>query len=266
MEEIKFKPHRLKPVLLKSMFNLKDRVALVTGASQGIGRATALALATAGARVAAAARNAEKLAGVVAEISAAGGEALAVPMDVADAENVKAGFRQAIEKFGRLDILVNNAAINRDGLAVRMKADDWDAVIRTNLTGAHFCAQQAMSTMMRARYGRIINVTSVVAETGNPGQVNYVAAKAGLIGLTRALAIEVASRNITVNAVAPGFIVSPMTDPLPQPVKDALLARVPLGRMGTDAEVAAAIVFLASEEAAYITGTVLDVNGGLRMG
>jgi 3-oxoacyl-[acyl-carrier protein] reductase len=256
----------LKPVLLKSMFNLKDRVALVTGASQGIGRATALALATAGARVAAAARNAEKLAGVVAEISAAGGEALAVPMDVADAENVKAGFRQAIEKFGRLDILVNNAAINRDGLAVRMKADDWDAVIRTNLTGAHFCAQQAMSTMMRARYGRIINVTSVVAETGNPGQVNYVAAKAGLIGLTRALAIEVASRNITVNAVAPGFIVSPMTDPLPQPVKDALLARVPLGRMGTDAEVAAAIVFLASEEAAYITGTVLDVNGGLRMG
>jgi 3-oxoacyl-[acyl-carrier protein] reductase len=266
LEEIKFKPHRLKPVLLKSMFNLKDRVALVTGASQGIGRATALALATAGARVAAAARNAEKLAGVVAEISAAGGEALAVPMDVADAENVKAGFRQAIEKFGRLDILVNNAAINRDGLAVRMKADDWDAVIRTNLTGAHFCAQQAMSTMMRARYGRIINVTSVVAETGNPGQVNYVAAKAGLIGLTRALAIEVASRNITVNAVAPGFIVSPMTDPLPQPVKDALLARVPLGRMGTDAEVAAAIVFLASEEAAYITGTVLDVNGGLRMG
>ena len=266
MEEIKFKPHRLRPVLLKSMFNLKDRVALVTGASQGIGRATALALATAGARVAAAARNAEKLAGVVAEISAAGGEALAVPMDVADAENVKAGFRQAIEKFGRLDILVNNAAINRDGLAVRMKADDWDAVIRTNLTGAHFCAQQAMSTMMRARYGRIINVTSVVAETGNPGQVNYVAAKAGLIGLTRALAIEVASRNITVNAVAPGFIVSPMTDPLPQPVKDALLARVPLGRMGTDAEVAAAIVFLASEEAAYITGTVLDVNGGLRMG
>ena len=161
---------------------------------------------------------------------------------------------------------MNNAAITRDGLAVRMKAEDWDAVLRTNLTGAHLCAQQAMSVMMRARYGRIINVTSVVAETGNPGQVNYVAAKAGLIGLTRALAVEVASRNITVNAVAPGFIVSPMTDPLPQNVKDALLARVPLGRMGTDAEVAAAIVFLASEEAGYITGTVLDVNGGLRMG
>jgi 3-oxoacyl-[acyl-carrier protein] reductase len=147
-----------------------------------------------------------------------------------------------------------------------MKADDWDAVLRTNLTGAHLCAQQALSVMMRARYGRIINVTSVVAETGNPGQVNYVAAKAGLIGLTRTLALEIASRNITVNAVAPGFIVSPMTDPLPQEAKDGLLARIPLGRMGTDAEVAAAIVFLASEEAGYITGTVLDVNGGLRMG
>jgi 3-oxoacyl-[acyl-carrier protein] reductase len=248
------------------MFSLKDRVALVTGASQGIGRATALALAQAGARVAVAARNAGKLAEVVAEIAAAGGEAFAVPMDVADAEQVKAGFRQTIAKFGKLDILVNNAAITRDGLAVRMKAEDWDAVLRTNLTGAHFCAQQAMSVMMRARYGRIINVTSVVAETGNPGQANYVAAKAGLIGLTRALAVEIASRKITVNAVAPGFIISPMTDPLPQAVKDGLVARVPLGRMGTDAEVAAAIVFLASEEAGYITGAVLDVNGGLRMG
>lgn len=248
------------------MFSLKDRVALVTGASQGIGRATALALSQAGARVAVAARNADKLAAVVAEISAAGGEALAIPMDVADAQQIKDGFRQAIEKFGKLDILVNNAAITRDGLAVRMKADDWDAVLRTNLTGAHWCAQQAMSVMMRARYGRIINVTSVVAETGNAGQVNYVAAKAGLIGLTRALATEIASRNITVNAVAPGFVVSPMTDPLPQPVKDALLAKIPLGRMGTDAEIAAAIVFLATEEAGYITGAVLDVNGGLRMG
>ena len=238
----------------------------MTGASQGIGRATALALAQAGANVAAAARNAEKLAGVVAEIVSAGGQAIAIQMDVADAEQVKAGFHLATEKFGRLDILVNNAGITRDGLAVRMKAEDWDTVLRTNLTGAHFCAQQAMSVMMRARYGRIINVASVVAETGNPGQVNYVAAKAGLIGLTRALAIEIASRNITVNAVAPGFIVSPMTDRLPQEVKDGLLARVPLARMGTDVEVAAAIVFLASDEARYITGAVLDVNGGLRMG
>ena len=248
------------------MFSLKDRVALVTGASQGIGRATALALAQSGARVALAARNAEKLAGVVGEIAAAGGEAIAIAMDVAEPEQVKAGFKQTIEKFGKLDILVNNAAITRDGLAVRMKPEDWGAVLRTTLTGAHVCSQQALSVMMRARYGRIVNVTSVVAETGNPGQVNYVAAKAGLIGLTRALAQEIASRNITVNAVAPGFIVSPMTDPLPQAAKDALLARIPLGRMGCDVEVAAAIVFLASEEAGYITGAVLDVNGGLRMG
>src|SRR5260221_6562939 len=214
------------------MFSLKDRVALVTGASQGLGRATARALAQSGARVAAAARNAGKLTELVAEIAAAGGEAIAVPMDVADAEQVKAGFRHSIEKFGKLDILVNNAGITRDGLAVRMKADDWDAVLRTNLTGAHLCAQQAMSVMMRARHGRIINVTSVVAETGNPGQVNYVAAKAGLIGLTRSLALEIASRNITVNAAAPGFIVSPTTDPLPQEEKDGFLARIPLRRKG----------------------------------
>jgi 3-oxoacyl-[acyl-carrier protein] reductase len=248
------------------MFSLKNRTALVTGASQGLGRATALALAQAGARVAAAARSEEKLASVVAEIAAAGGEALAVPMDVADAEQVKTGVRTAIEKLGKLDILVNNAAITRDGLAVRMKLEDWDAVLRTNLTGAHLCAQQALAVMIRARFGRIINVTSVVAETGNAGQVNYVAAKAGLIGLTRALAIEVASRNITVNAIAPGFIVSPMTAPLPQKFRDELVARIPLGRMGTDAEVAAAAVFLASDEAGYITGAVLEVNGGLHMG
>jgi 3-oxoacyl-[acyl-carrier protein] reductase len=248
------------------MFSLKNRTALVTGASQGIGRATALALAQAGARVAAAARSAEKLASVVAEIEAAGGEAVAVPMDVGDAEQVKTGVRTAIEKLGKLDILVNNAAITRDGLALRMKLEDWEAVLRTNLTGAHLCAQQALAAMIRARYGRIINVTSVVAETGNAGQVNYVAAKAGLIGLTRALAVEVASRNITVNAIAPGFIVSPMTAPLPQQMRDDLVARIPLGRMGTDAEVAAAAVFLASDEAGYITGAVLEVNGGLHMG
>jgi 3-oxoacyl-[acyl-carrier protein] reductase len=248
------------------MFDLTGKVALVTGASQGIGRATALALLGAGAHVALASRNAEKLAAIEAEITAVGAQALAVPMDVADAEQVKSGFKRAVERFGRLDILVNNAAVTRDGLAVRMKTDDWDTVLRTNLTGAHLCAQQALAVMLRQRSGRIINVTSVVAETGNAGQSNYVAAKAGLIGLTRALAVEVASRSITVNAVAPGFIVSPMTDPLSDAVKQALLERIPLGRMGTDAEVAAAIVFLASDEAAYITGAVLDINGGLRMG
>jgi len=245
------------------MFSLKDKVALITGASQGIGRDTALALSEAGAKVAVAARNEEKLAALVAEISAAGGEALAVKMDVADAEQIKVGFKQVLDKFGRLDILVNNAAITRDGLALRMKQEDWDAVLRTNLTGAHLCIQQAMLTMMRARTGRIINISSVVAQMGNAGQANYVAAKAGLIGLTKAIAMEIASRNITVNAVAPGFIKTPMTDVLPDKVKEELNTRIPLGRMGTARDVAAAIVFLASDEAAYITGHVLDVNGGM---
>lgn len=245
------------------MFSLKDKVALVTGASQGIGWDTAQALVVAGAKVAVCARTEEKLALLVGEITAAGGEALAVKMDVADAEQVKAGFKQVIEKFGRLDILVNNAAITRDGLAVRMKPDDWDAVIRTNLTGAHLCIQQALATMMRARAGRIVNVASVVAQMGNAGQANYVAAKAGLIGLTKAIAMEIASRNITVNAVAPGFIETPMTNVLSDMVKEELKARIPLGRLGVARDVASAIVFLASDEAAYITGHVLDVNGGM---
>ena len=245
------------------MFSLKGKVALVTGASQGIGRDTALALAEAGAKVAVAARNEEKLTALVGEIAAAGGTALAVKMDVAEAEQVKAGFKQVLEKFGRLDILVNNAAITRDGLAVRMKADDWDAVIRTNLTGAHLCIQQALATMMRARAGRIINIASIVAQMGNAGQANYVTAKAGLIGLTKAIAIEIASRNVTVNAVAPGFIETPMTDVLTDEVKDQLKTRIPLGRMGSTRDVATAIVFLASDEACYITGHVLDVNGGM---
>ena len=245
------------------MFSLKDKVALVTGASQGIGWDIAQALVVAGAKVAVAARTEEKLALLVGEIETAGGEAIAVKMDVADAEQVKAGFKQVIEKFGRLDILVNNAAITRDGLAVRMKADDWDAVLRTNLTGAHLCIQQALGTMMRARAGRIINVSSVVAQMGNAGQANYVAAKAGLIGLTKAIAMEIASRNITVNAVAPGFIETPMTDVLSDKVKEELKARIPLRRLGVPRDVAASIVFLASDEAAYITGHVLDVNGGM---
>jgi len=247
------------------MFSLKDRVALVTGASQGIGRAIALALSCAGARVIIAARNTEKLQSLAEQIDAAKGTAFPVQIDVGNQQEVKAGFHQAIERFGRLDILVNNAAITRDGLAVRMKAEDWEAVLRTDLTGAHFCIQQALAVMLRQRSGRIINVTSVVAQSGNAGQANYIAAKAGLIGLTRAIATEVASRNITVNAVAPGFIVSPMTDPLPDKVKQDLIGRIPLGRMGQDAEVAAAVVFLASDEAGYITGHVLDVNGGMRM-
>lgn len=247
------------------MFNLKDKVALVTGASQGIGRATALALAAAGAKVAGAARNSEKLSVVIGEIASAGGEALAVPMDVSDPAHIKSGFKQVIERFGRLDILVNNAAITRDGLAVRMKAEDWETVLRTNLTGAYICIQQALAVMMRQRSGRIINVASVVAQMGNAGQANYVTAKAGLIGLTKAIAVEVASRNITVNAVAPGFIATPMTDPLPDKIKEDLRSRIPLGRLGADTDIAAAIVFLASDEAGYITGHILDVNGGLYM-
>jgi 3-oxoacyl-[acyl-carrier protein] reductase len=245
------------------MFSLKDKVAIVTGASQGIGRDTALVLSEAGAKVAVAARNEEKLAALVAEITAKGGEAFAVKMDVADAAQVKAGFKSILDKFGRLDILVNNAAITRDGLAVRMKADDWDEVLRTNLTGAHLCIQQALATMMRARTGRIINISSVVARMGNAGQANYVTAKAGLLGLTKAIAMEMASRNITVNAIAPGFIETPMTDVLSEQIKEELKTRIPLGRMGNGREIAAAIVFLASDEASYITGQVLDINGGM---
>ena len=242
---------------------LKDRVALITGASQGIGRATALLFAERGARVVLAARSADKLAAVEAEIKQAGGQALAVTLDVSDEEQVKSGIKQALEHFGHIDILVNNAAITRDQLQIRMKRADWEAVLATNLTGAHLCIQRVLPGMLRQRYGRIVNVTSVVAQTGNPGQANYVASKAGLIGLTKALAVEVASRKITVNAIAPGFIISPMTDGLPEKNKQALIARIPLGRMGTDREVAYGIAFLASDQASYVTGHVLGINGGL---
>lgn len=247
------------------LFSLSGRVALVTGASQGLGRATAIALAEAGASIVAAARNAEKLADAVKEIEAGGGRALAVPMDVADGDQVRDGFKVALAYFGRLDILINNAAITRDGLQLRMKREDWDTVLRTNLTGAHLCIQQALGVMLKQRYGRIINIASVVAQTGNAGQANYVAAKAGLMGLTRSVALEVASRNITVNAISPGFIETPMTDPLSQEIKRSLNERIPLGRIGQPRDVTAAVIFLASEEAAYITGQTLNVNGGMYM-
>ena len=248
------------------MTELKGRVALVTGASQGIGRACALTLAQAGAAVAATARNEEKLAAVVQEVTAAGGQASAFRMDVANEEEVKNAIKAAISQFGKIDILVNNAGVTRDTLVMRMKRADWDAVLQTNLTGAYLCSQQVVGSMLKQRWGRIINITSVVGQSGQAGQANYAASKAGLIGLTMSLARELGSRNITVNAVAPGFIETGMTEGLPADLKETMLKNIPLGRYGTDREVANAVRFLASEEAAYITGHVLDVNGGMLMG
>ena len=248
------------------MARLQGRVALITGASQGIGRACALALAAEGAKVAAAARNEEKLAAVVQEISRAGGEAAAFKMDVAEEDQIKAATKAAIEKFGKIDILVNNAGITRDTLVLRMKRADWDAVMATNLTGAHLTIQAVLSSMLKQRYGRIINITSIFGQIGQTGQANYAAAKAGLIGLTMAVAREVASRNITVNAVAPGYIETAMTEGLAPELKEAVSKMIPLGRAGSDADVAHAVRFLASDEAAYITGHVLNVNGGMLMG
>jgi 3-oxoacyl-[acyl-carrier protein] reductase len=244
---------------------MNNRIALITGASRGIGRACAIALAAAGNRVVLAARQVEKLEQVAAEIRAASGEAFVVSIDLASADSIRSAFSKAAKEFGRLDILVNNAAVTKDGLAVRMKQKDWDDVLATNLTGAFVATQQVLLGMMRERWGRIINITSVVAEAGNAGQANYVASKAGLIGLTKSLAQEMASRNVTVNAIAPGFIDTDMTAGLPQEWKDKLLAAIPLGRLGKPEDVAAAVRFLASEEAGYITGHVLNVNGGMYM-
>ncbi len=241
------------------------RTALVTGASRGIGRACALRLAKAGARVALAARGVEKLEEAAAEIRGGGGEAFVVALDLESSDSIRDAFAKTARDFGKIDILVNNAGITRDMLALRMKLDDWDAVLKTNLTGAFLCIQQVLQGMMRERWGRIVNISSVVGESGNPGQANYVASKAGLIGLTKSLAQEMASRNITVNAVAPGFIESDMTAVLTDEQKSALLGRIPLKRIGLPDEVAAAVAFLAGEEASYITGHVLDVNGGLYM-
>ena len=243
---------------------LEGRVALVTGASRGIGRAIAGALAKKGATVIAAARG-EHAAEAVAEIAAAGGKAEAVTLDVTDQASVDAAVFGTLERHGRLDILVNNAGIARDQLVLRMKREDWDAVIATNLSAAYTCVQAVLKPMIKQRGGRIVNVTSVVGQAGNAGQVNYAASKAGLIGLTKALALEVASRNITVNAVAPGLIETDMTRAISAGAHEDWAARIPLKRLGTPDDVANAVLFLASDEAAYITGHVLSVNGGMYM-
>jgi 3-oxoacyl-[acyl-carrier protein] reductase len=248
------------------MADLHGRIALVTGASQGIGRACALELARSGATVALAARNESKLAEVAAEIAAAGGTAAAFALDVASEASIKSGTKAILDQFGKVEILVNNAGITRDTLVLRMKRADWDDVVATNLTGAFLLTQAVLGPMLRNRWGRIVNISSVVGRTGQAGQVNYAATKAGLIGLTRSLAREVASRGITVNAVAPGYIETPMTAGFDPKMRDAMIAQIPLGRPGTDAEIAQAVAFLASEAAAYITGHVLDVNGGMFMG
>src|SRR6266550_2033949 len=245
---------------------LEGRVALVTGASQGIGHACALELAREGATVAVAARNQQRLDELVAQIAAAGGKASAFVIDVADEEQVKSGIKSALAQLGKIDILVNNAGITRDQLLMRMKRADWDAVLNTNLTSAYLCIQQAISSMLKQRWGRIINVTSIFGQIGQAGQANYAASKAGLIGLTMAVAREVGSRNITCNAVAPGFIETAMTAELSAELKESALKMIPLGTVGTPDDVANCVAFLSSEEAAYITGHVLNVNGGMLMG
>lgn len=244
---------------------MSQRVAFITGASRGIGRACALALSEAGFRVALAARAVDKLEELAAELRAQGREAYVTPLDLASADSIKEAIKKTATEFGPIAVLVNNAGITKDGLAMRMRRDDWDAVIATNLTGAFLCCQAVMPGMLKERWGRIINVSSVVGQMGNAGQANYVASKAGLIGLTKALAREIASRNVTVNAVAPGFIETDMTGVLGDDVRAKLLEQIPLGRMGKGGEIAAAVAFLASEGAAYITGHVLDVNGGMYM-
>ena len=246
--------------------SLSGRVALVTGASQGIGRTSALRLAKDGAAVAVAARNQEKLNELVGEITAGGGKAAALALDVSDEEQVKSVVKGAIAQFGKIDILVNNAGITRDQLVMRMKRADWDAVLQTNLTSAYLCIQQVIGSMLKQRWGRIINITSVFGQMGQAGQANYAASKAGLIGLTMAIAREVGSRNITCNAVAPGFIETAMTAVLSEEFKQNAVKQIPLGRVGTPEDVASAVAFLASDDASYITGHVLNVNGGMLMG
>ena len=246
--------------------NISGRVALVTGASQGIGRSCALKLASTGATVALAARNQEKLNELVREISGAGGKAASFTVDVSDEAQIKSACKAVIAQFGKIDILVNNAGITRDQLVMRMKRSDWDAVLSTNLTSAYLCIQQVIGSMLKQRWGRIINIASVFGQMGQAGQANYAASKAGLIGLTMAIAREVGSRTITCNAVAPGLIETAMTAALGDEFKQNAVKQIPLGRVGSPDDVAHAVAYLASEEASYITGHVLSVNGGLLMG
>ena len=244
---------------------LKDKKAFITGGSQGIGKAIALVLAEAGAEVAIGGRNLEKLNLVAEELRSTGRRILPIQVDITQAGNVRDAFSRVSSEFARLDILVNNAGVNQDGLLLRMKVEDWDSVMESNLKGVFLCTQEAIKIMLRQRYGRIINISSVVGQTGNPGQANYAASKAGIDGFTRSIAQEVASRNITVNSIAPGFIDTAMTQALSDAVRAKILEKIPLGRMGLDREVAYGVKFLASDEAAYITGHVLNINGGMHM-
>jgi 3-oxoacyl-[acyl-carrier protein] reductase len=244
---------------------MTNRIAFVTGASRGIGRAIAHTLSRAGAKIVVASNERENNDKVVEEIGAAGGEAFPVFLDVMSEESIKEAVGEAVKHFGRIDILVNNAGVTKDGLAMRMKKQDWDFVLSINLTGAFLISQQVMRGMIKERYGRIVNIASVVGQAGNAGQANYVSSKAGIIGLTKALAQELASRDITVNAVAPGFIETDMTAKLPQEVRDHMLSTIALKRMGQPEDVANAVKFLASGEASYITGHIINVNGGMYM-